>query len=137
MTAAKLTGWPGFKYKPVPEIQYKLAARQLRVARNNIRRLLETMGTKYIDLAERLRVLRKNPRLNTAQKRNQFQKVLDEYAVRITEGQTPRPAAEAAPVETAGLVAMSHIPVDIDRDAVGTCADDAGSVSGLAVEDGE
>ena len=119
MSAAKVTGWPGFQYQPVYAVQARLAARQLRVARNNIRRLLETMGLKYADLADRLRALRKDSRLNTEQKRNQFQTILDIYAKRIIAGTATSAATEAAPVQTAGSADVG-VPVDENRDGDGT-----------------
>jgi molybdopterin-biosynthesis enzyme MoeA-like protein len=104
------TKWPGFKYEPVMAVQQILAARQIRTARKNIQQVLDTMGLKYSDLAERLRTLRRNSRLNFLQKRNQFQTILDTYSARIT-GKTEAAATEATPVEdTTAVVVPDYVP---------------------------
>lgn len=131
-----VTGWPGFKYQPVLEIQYQLAARQLRTARKNIQQVLATMGLKYSDLAERLTALRRNPRLNAAQKRGQFQRILDDYSARITA--PAHPLAEAAPEVVGGTVALPDSGVVLESSPLrgdGDGPDDSGRVPELEMAD--
>jgi hypothetical protein len=131
------TKWPGFKYEPVMAVQQILAARQIRTARKNIQQVLDTMGLKYSDLAERLRTLRRNPRLNFLQKRNQFQTILDIYSARIT-GKTEAAVSETALVEDSGSVVsedsdldgnLEHVPFGSNPDGPWKYAD--GGVSEL------
>ena len=88
-----VAGWPGFGYSPVRDYINRIAARQLRTARKNMIQAFERMG--LLNFAQRLRALRANPRLNTMQKRNQFQRILDDYA-RTVAPRTETPTAPEA-----------------------------------------
>lgn len=73
--------WPGFGYVQVPGLANRHISRYLRAQRKNMRRLFQERG--LWDLAERMNQIRKS-RQGMMAKNRMFQKLLDEYAKRVT-----------------------------------------------------
>jgi hypothetical protein len=105
------------EYIPVRGAWERVQYRSIRAARKGMRRVFKERG--LFEFVERMEVLRKNPRLNGAEKRVVFEGILNDYAAFVTAKQTAHlagtgeqpvaagepaqePVAEAAPVEDAG-----------------------------------
>jgi hypothetical protein len=92
--------WPMLQYVPIRGAWERVQYRALRSSRKAMQRVFRQRG--LIDFAERMEDLRKNPRLNGAEKRLVFEGILNDYAKFVTEQQAPTAAAEADAVEVSG-----------------------------------
>jgi hypothetical protein len=92
--------WPMLEYIPVRGAWERVQYRSIRAARKAMTRAFKERG--LFEFVARMEDLRKNPRLNGAEKRLVFEGILNDYAAFITAKQTPAPVAEAAPVEATG-----------------------------------
>jgi hypothetical protein len=100
-----MSAWEGFKYVPVDVIAQRVAIRNIRRARHNMERFFADRG--FYGFFERMRALRRNSRLNAIQKRNQFQRILDDYSATVTARAAPSGTAEATHSLEAGPLGVS------------------------------
>jgi hypothetical protein len=96
--------WPMLEYIPVRGAWERVQYRSICGRKLPMRRVFKERG--LVEFVARLEDLRKNPRLNGAEKRLVFEGILNDYAAFITAQQTPVGTAEAAPVEDAGSAAV-------------------------------
>jgi hypothetical protein len=146
------SNWPMLEYVPVRGAWERVQYRSIRAARKGMRRVFKERGLE--EFVARMELLRKNPRLNGAEKRVVFEGILNDYAAFVTAKQTAHlagtgeqpvatgepaqePVAEAAPVADAGtaVLAMPLSGGEIDSIRDGARLDDGGGVPGLASED--
>ena len=96
MNEPKKTGWPGFKYVPVPEIVHRRTMRTLRTARRDLQRFFETSS--YPDFAARLAAICANPRNGGEHKLRLFEALQNDYIAEVRKRQgsvaVPSPVAD-------------------------------------------
>jgi hypothetical protein len=80
------------QYVPIRGAWERVQYRALRSSRKAMQRVFRQRG--LIDFAERMEQLRKNPRLNGAEKRLVFEGILNDYAKFVTEQQAPKTDGE-------------------------------------------
>jgi hypothetical protein len=103
MTEATVTNpWESMGYVPVGHIRHKLIGRWLRTQRKTMLRFFMERG--FFELAERVRQLRDDSRLDRMTKNHQFQRILDDYSKLIT----PKPAVSTERIHGAPTLADSE-----------------------------
>lgn len=123
MEKVKLSGWPGFKYVPIPEIVGLKTMRTLRTARRDLQRFFETSG--YPEFAMRLAAIRANPRNNGERKRILFEALQNDYIAEVRKRNSP--AAVAIPPTTdTGPVAETEVAVLPEPTADAEVSDEVG-----------
>jgi hypothetical protein len=84
--------WPMLQYVPIRGAFERAQFRVLRSSRKQMARIFKERG--LLQFWSRMEDLRKNPRLNGAEKRLVFEGILNDYAKFVTEQQAPKTDGE-------------------------------------------
>jgi hypothetical protein len=141
MTQAMTTSqqrWAALGYQQVPGLANRLISRYLRTQRRNLTRFFVERG--MIDLAERMRQI-KHSRQGMLAKNQMFQKVMSDYAERVTPRAKTEPTTEATHLETEGCNLLGVPPSggstepSGDRPDAGSSVPELDSGAGVVIEE--